>query len=226
VRARARLDPAALDGARAQPASRLVTSQRARVQRIVDAVVRLAEQGGFEGVRLREVADVSGVALGTLYKYFHSKEDVLLFALTAEIEKLEASMASDPPTSTNPLERLTEFFQRATRGLVRKPHLARAVLRSLAAGHHQTAARVARFHSRMTRMIVAALEGAPQPSSNGRGKRRAAVPARELSDLAFILQNVWFSSLVGWAGGLHNSRTVSEHVRTAAALMRIGDKEG
>ena len=60
----------------ASPAPKLVASQLRRMRRIVDAAVELAEQGGFEAVRLRDVAERSDVALGTLYKYFRSKEDI------------------------------------------------------------------------------------------------------------------------------------------------------
>jgi len=64
--------------------ARLATSQLRRVRRIVDAAVALAEEGGFDGVRLRDVAEASGVALGPLYKYFRSKEDLLLCAVNEE----------------------------------------------------------------------------------------------------------------------------------------------
>ncbi|MCP4004081.1 MAG: hypothetical protein GY725_07795, partial [bacterium] len=37
--------------------ARLVASQLKRMRRIVDAAVDLAEQGGFEAVRLRDVAE-------------------------------------------------------------------------------------------------------------------------------------------------------------------------
>ena len=38
----------------------------ARAQRIVETAIELAEKGGFEAVRLRDVAADAGVALGTL----------------------------------------------------------------------------------------------------------------------------------------------------------------
>jgi AcrR family transcriptional regulator len=168
------------------------------------------------------VAQESQVALGTLYKYFHSKEDILLLALTEEVERLERQMVADPLVGGTPLKRLTDFFQRATQGLTRKPHLARAVLRAIASGDRKTATKVSTFHERMTRMIHAAQRGsAPDLSLMGRA---ALGDARE-QQVAFLLQHVWFASLVGWAGGLHPVRTVSEQVRAAAALMRVGDRE-
>jgi AcrR family transcriptional regulator len=69
---------------------RLALSQLKRLRRIVDAAIALAEAGGFDAVKLRDVADASGVALGTLYKYFRSKEDVLLFAVNEDSEQLRS----------------------------------------------------------------------------------------------------------------------------------------
>jgi len=211
--------PSLRDGRRA---GGLGPNQRRRLRRILDAAVALAERGGFEAVRLRDVAQESQVALRTLYKYFHSKEDILLLALSEEVERLEAQMVAEPLTGGTSLKRLTDFFQRATQGLTRKPHLARAVLRAIASGDQNTAAKVATFHERMTRMIHAARRGtAPDLRVMGRA---TLGDARE-QQVASVLQHVWFASLVGWAGGLHPVRTVSEQVRAAAALMRAGNRE-
>ena len=140
---------------------------------IVDAAVALAAKGGFEGVRLRDVAEVSGVALGTLYKYFRSKEDILLFAVHEEAENLEAVMAARPARGETAAERLADFFQRATRGFTRRPNLARAVVRAIAVGEHDLAAKVAAFHLRMERMIVKALRGEALGPVRPRGRPRS-----------------------------------------------------
>lgn len=196
--------------------ARLAQSQLRRIRRIVDAAVALAEEGGFDGVRLRDVAESSDVALGTLYKYFRSKEDILLYALNEETERLEAVMTERPPRGATPVERVTEFFARATRGLVRRPRLARAVLRSIASGDHDTSIQVAGFHLRVSRMIVAALRGEPsdptQPLTAGYGTDRE-------QRIAVLLSHVWFAALVGWSGGLHPSKTVTERIRDAVTLI-------
>jgi len=201
--------------------ARLAASQLRRVRAIVDAAVALAEQGGFEGVRLRDVAEASGVALGTLYKYFRSKEDVLLFALQEEMEKLEAALAARPARGDDAVERVTDLFARATRGLTRRPNLARAALRAVAAGEPELAAKVAGFHLRTVRLVVASLRAEPAPRGGGAG---------ELGDerenaIASILDHVWFALLVGWAGGLHGTREVNERMRAAARLL-VGEPAG
>lgn len=204
--------PEAASEAHGQPGARLAASQLRRMRRIVDEAVRLAEKGGFEAVRLRDVAEASDVALGTLYKYFHSKEDILLFALSEEVERLEASVQARPPGGATPLQRISSFFRRATSAFVRRPDFARAVVRSIASSDPDHTAKVAGFHLRMTRLILAALDGSPvgAPGELGRERQRR---------LAGVLQHVWFSALVGWAGGLHPARGVAEQVEIAAALM-------
>jgi AcrR family transcriptional regulator len=191
------------------------------MRRIVDSAVDLAEQGGFQAVRLRDVAARSGVALGTLYKYFRSKEDLLLFALSEEIARLEAGIAARLPAARKPLPRVVDFFARATRGFARKPRFARAVLRAMATGDRETALKIAGVQLRITRLILAALRAtppdlaAPLDDSAGNARERA---------IGLTLQNVWFASLIGWSVGLHDEGTVVAHVRAAAELILKRDR--
>jgi AcrR family transcriptional regulator len=187
-----------------------------RMRRIVDAAVDLAERGGFEAVRLRDVAEQSDVALGTLYKYFRSKEDILLFALNEEVERHETTLRDRPETSGTPQQRVVEFFRRSTRALARRPQLARAMVRAMAAGDSDTVMKLASLQLRIARLVIATLRGeapdltAPLDPPTGTAHEQA---------IAQVLMNTWFSSLVGWAAGLHPERTVTEHVRTAAELV-------
>ncbi|MFQ5479036.1 MAG: TetR/AcrR family transcriptional regulator [Candidatus Binatia bacterium] len=190
-----------------------------RALRIVDTAIALAERGGFEAVRLRDVAAEAGVALGTLYRHFRSKEDLLVAALAREVSRLENHMEKRPATGRDPLERVTAFFAAATRGLCQKPKLAQAVLRSVASSDHELTEQVSRFHGRVTAMVEKALAGddlnsTETPSAGG-----------EFS-VALILQHVWFASLVGWAGGLHDQKTVTAKVRVAADLLLRGQAKG
>jgi AcrR family transcriptional regulator len=196
----------------------LAASQLRRLRRIVDSAVRLAEKGGFEGVRLRDVAEASDVALGTLYKYFRNKEDILLFALTEQVARIEKNMELAPTAGTSPLERCENFFRSSTLGLTQRPQFARAVLRSMASGDPDITVQIAGFHLRVTRLIIAAMRGeridAASPVTAGFGTERE-------HQVAFMLMNVWYSSLAGWAGGLHAPEVVWQHVRTAASLMSV-----
>ena len=202
-----------------------------RARRIVDTAIELAEKGGFEAVRLRDVAAEADVALGTLYRYFRSKEDMLIAALSSEVESLEARIATRPMSGDSPLERVDAFFRAATKGLMRRPRLARAILRAAASGDHELAEKVAAFHSRMSAMILAAMHGRPiaaEAVGAGNGNRAAqATPAATADELAVaaLLQHIWFSCLIGWAGGLMGQNEVIERMSTAAALLTRATQE-
>src|SRR5271156_5369766 len=110
-----------------------------RRDKILDVAVALAEQGGFENVRQRDVAAHAGVALGTLYKRFRSKEEILCAALEREAEALERRMELKPALGKTSVERVGSFFQAITRGMLRKPGFARAVIRAMASGEEGVA---------------------------------------------------------------------------------------
>jgi len=190
-----------------------------RSRRIVETAVELAEKGGFEAVRLRDVASHAGVALGTLYRRFRSKEDLLLAALEREVFEHEQLLNRGLSRGDTPLERLTSFFQGITQALCRKPNLARALIRAVATGEPELTQKVAAFHTRIEALIAAALRGdaAADPS--------LAISEEERS-LAYTLQLVWFASLVGWAAGLHGLTAVAEQTQVAAELMLRGAEKG
>lgn len=190
-----------------------------RARRIVDTAIDLAEKGGFEAVRLRDVAAEADVALGTLYRYFRSKEDLLIAALTSEVEGLEARLQARPMPGDTPLERVDSFFRAATRGLMRRPRLARAILRAAASGDHELAEKVAAFHSRVSAMILAAMHGSlSAETGDADAAKHPAATADELA-VAALLQHIWFSCLIGWGGGLMNQNEVIERMGTATSLL-------
>ncbi|WP_183407825.1 TetR/AcrR family transcriptional regulator [Nocardioides marmoriginsengisoli] len=51
-------------------------SQQNRYERVLLATISLARGGGYEAVQMRDVADRSGVALGTVYTYFQSRDNL------------------------------------------------------------------------------------------------------------------------------------------------------
>ena len=188
-----------------------------RAERIVQSAMLLADQGGFQAVRLRDVAAHSGVALGTLYSRFRSKEDILVAALDAETMKFETLLGQYPVIGDTPSERVRHFFTLATRALFARPNFARAVLRSVSSGVPEVAEKVVRFHQRITNLIVTAMRGtAPlsfatsEPCSEAEGQ------------VGFLLQQIWFAALVGWMGGVQDEETIVEHMASAADILIKG----
>jgi AcrR family transcriptional regulator len=195
-----------------------------RARRIVETAVELAEKGGFEAVRLRDVASHAEVALGTLYRRFRSKEDLLIAAFELETGELELRFARRPPRGEDAIERVSTFFGQATRGLLRRPNLARALLKAAAGGDADLAKRTAAFHGRMHAMVVASIRGTNGTEDVPAESEREEPDADERA-LAHALTRLWFSLLVGWSGGLHGQATVIEEMGESVELMLLGAEQ-
>jgi len=193
-----------------------------RARRIVETAVELAEEGGFEAVRLRDVAAHAGVALGTLYRRFDSKEDLLVAALAMETRNLERRFAQRPPEGEGELERVSGFFALVARAMLRRPNLARALLKAGASGDPGLSKKMAAYHEHIERMIVMSLRGELCEGEDGLVDPVAS--SREMR-IAEALNHIWFSLLVGWSGGLHTQSAMLEKMESLAALVLRGARD-
>lgn len=103
----------------------LTQSQIARQERMLDVATRLAAAGGFDAVQMRTVALDADVALGTLYRYFPSKEQLYATVLVEwsagfPTARRDASGDSDE-------ERLRITLHRAVRAYERRPTFYRLI---------------------------------------------------------------------------------------------------
>src|SRR5271170_1848558 len=192
---------------------------KGRRNKILDVAVDLAEEGGFDNVRQRDVAANAGVALGTLYKDFRSKEDLLSAALEREAEHLERKMEDNPAKGDTPLTRVLYVFQLMTKALTKKPNYARAVMRAMASGVPEVASNVSGYQSRVNGMLIAAMRGVGRL---GYTELTSSPPTEQESTLSFLLQQLWFASLVGWAAGLFDQSAIVEQLRVAGELLTRG----
>lgn len=183
-----------------------------RARRIIESTIELAEEGGFEAVRLRDVAARADVAMGTLYRRFHSKEDLLAAALEQETRMMEDRVRQRPPKGGTASERAVGFFVFATRGMLRRPNLSRAMLRAAAAGEPALARKVGLFHGMMRRMIVGALRGKPVLPED------ETMTARE-ELIGDVLNQIWFAVMIGWSGGLESQASINERMRASVELV-------
>jgi AcrR family transcriptional regulator len=190
-----------------------------RRDKILDVAVALAEEGGFENVRQRDVAANAGVALGTLYKRFRSKEEILCAALEREAEALERRMEMKPAVGKTHVDRIGSFFNTITRGMLKKPRFARAVIRAMASGEEGVTKTVASYQGRITGLIIAAMRGVGRLTFTDASEK--PVTEKEVK-LAFLLQQLWFASLVGWSAGLVGQNDVIEQIKDAAGLLSRG----
>ncbi len=133
--------------------STLTQSQQERRDRMLEATAELAQQGGWDAVQMREVAQRSDVALGTLYRYFPSKEFLLVSVMLSDIEGLADRLAVRPPEGEDPVERVIDVLRRANRALQREPQVTIAMIRALVSGNQDIAPAVLQTRLMMRRII-------------------------------------------------------------------------
>ena len=190
----------------AAPAETETAAQRARRERILTATLALAARGGYDAVQMREVAERSEVALGTLYRYFPSKVHLLVSAMASEVDRLSARLQKRQAPGETRAERVSFVLERSTRSLQREPLLTEAMIRAMMAADTTVAAEVAYIRTSMTDLIVQAMRGGEE--------------AREHDvDLAAILQDVWFARQIAWLGGRVAASDVWRDIRVAIDLV-------
>jgi AcrR family transcriptional regulator len=60
--------------------------------RLYPAVLRLLSQNDFHQVNVRTISRESGVSIGTIYKYFESKEDLVCTILEEHVQKIQVKL--------------------------------------------------------------------------------------------------------------------------------------
>jgi len=107
--------------------SQMTDAQRVRRARIIDAALALSRRRPFEQIQMKDVAEASGVALGTMYQYFSSKDHLFAEALAHWGELLGGNVAARPLAGDDPAARLTEVLHRSIRAFEQQPNLAKLV---------------------------------------------------------------------------------------------------
>ncbi len=186
----------------------LTRAQQARRQRVVDAAMSLALEGGYDAVQMRDVAARADVAMGTVYRYFTSKDHLLAAALVHWVGQLDVRLAQAPAEGESPAERVIDSLDRALRAMGRQPHLVAAVFTALASPDPAAIECQQQVSVLMERIITRAI-GEPRPP--------------DLSDRARILGHVWYSALVGWVNGWSNMSRVHDELAVAVGLLLPSD---
>jgi TetR/AcrR family transcriptional regulator, cholesterol catabolism regulator len=193
----------------ADPASPpLSTNQAARRQRIVDAALALLEASEYERIQVRDVADEASVALGTLYRYFSSKEHLFGEVLVQWAATLGTSITRRPLAGTDRAARLEEALHRSVRAFERRPQLAKLVSRLQVSDDPAAAEVLSRLGGATNDVYLRVLEDLD-----------AGVAAR----IVRVADAVLDSSLRAWSAGRLPIREVYRSLSDAVALLLPAD---
>ena len=110
------------------PAKKLTPLQTQRRERILQAVRDQLEAGGYDGVSMRDLAELANVSPTTLYNLFESKDTLILTALTDLLGRLNTRVRQAKLTG---LARILLNADVVAQQIVATPHYAEAMARLL-----------------------------------------------------------------------------------------------
>ena len=182
----------------------MTRSQLARRTRVIEAALELASEGGYDAVQMRDVAATASVALGTIYRYFTSKDHLLAAALVEWSGDLQKRLAERPPRGDTTADRVVDVVRRAHRSMERNPRLAAALITAVTAPDPT----IAEYQQQMMAVLRDVLS---LPMGDVDEERRQGV--------LHVLTHVWFSTLLHWVNGWYGPGQVGDELELAARLL-------
>jgi AcrR family transcriptional regulator len=123
----------------------MTSRQLVRRAKIIEAVIDLIGEVGAEAVQMRDVAQRSGVALATVYRYFSSKDHLLAAALEDWQKRLVSVL---------------DYLRRALRAFHHNPEMTALMLQTLTSADPEARAAIDQMNRTNAEMFDELLEGA------------------------------------------------------------------
>ena len=92
--------------------------------RILDAAVQVFAEKGFYNSKVSEIAHVAGVADGTIYLYFKSKDDLLISLFEDRMAEVNATVRAALASTDEPVGRLRAVVERHLALIAQHPAVA------------------------------------------------------------------------------------------------------
>jgi AcrR family transcriptional regulator len=100
-------------------------------ERLLTAAQELIEEGGYSAASVVAIADRAGVAAGTLYRHFNSKEELFVEVFRTvcdrEVQAMRAAAERMPETASH-VDRLVRVLSTFAERALRRPRLAWALI--------------------------------------------------------------------------------------------------
>ncbi len=182
----------------------LTPNQAARRQRVVDAATKLAAEGGYDAVQMRDVAQEAGVALGTIYRYFASKDHLLAACQVEFARGVQQRLAERPARGDTAADRVVDVLRRATRRTEAEPLLMAAMVTAISSPDPAVSP-----CQREVTAVMGALLAEPMRD----------VDPQLRDGIVRTLSHVWYSALLGWVNCWATVGAVGDELESAARLL-------
>jgi len=179
-------------------------SQFARRERIVKVALDLLVNADYEKIQMKDVAEASDVALGTVYRYFTSKEHLFAAVQLEWVKSLHRQILRRPPTGQSNLERLSQVLHKSVRAFQIQPQFYRVLL-VLEVAKDPFAKELFEVMSRETEATY--------------GESLSGVDPKTASDLLGVVLAVLGAELRSWVLGRQSIDEVKQNIDAALSLL-------
>ena len=194
------------------PATPSTPAQRDRYQRMVQAATAMLASGGEDALQMKELAERAVVSLATLYRYFPSKDHLLLAISQSRYENALRRVSSEPPRGATLQERVTNHLLREFRAEQRDQRLTAALTRGLTDTRPEYTAvigKIQQLHLQVLEYVATA--GGPVDDQLRRKLR--------------IVVDVFGAATTRWLAGVSSAAEARFEIRVGCYLLREKDVE-
>jgi TetR/AcrR family transcriptional regulator, cholesterol catabolism regulator len=194
------------------PATPSTPAQRDRYQRMLQAATAMLASGGEDALQMKELAERAAVSLATLYRYFPSKDHLLLAISQSRYENAFRQISSEPARGATVQERVTNLLLREFRAEQRDQRLTAALVRVLSdtrAEYAPVIAETQRLHLRVIEHVAMA----------------GGAVDDELRRRLRIVTDVLGAATGRWLAGVSSAAEARFEIRVGCYLLRETDKE-
>jgi TetR/AcrR family transcriptional regulator, cholesterol catabolism regulator len=192
------------------PATPATPTQQARYDRVIAAAAEALSAGGQEAVQMKDLAQRAGVSLATLYRYFPSKDYVLLAVSLARYQDAARKVLAEVPQGETVRERVANHMMREFRAQQREQRLTAALTQVLTDTRRSYSAvieTVEHLHLRILRHVAAA--GGPL--------------SEQQQKLLPIVIDIFSSATRRWLAGAYSPAEAKFQIKAGCQLLELPD---
>jgi TetR/AcrR family transcriptional regulator, cholesterol catabolism regulator len=193
------------------PAAPSTRAQQARYDRVIAAAAEALSAGGQEAMEMKDLAQRAGVSLATLYRYFPSKDYVLLAVSLARYQEAARKVFAEVPRGDTVRERVANHLMREFRAHQREQHLAAALTQVMAENRRSYSSMIEtteHLHLQILRHVAAG--GGPL--------------SEQQQKLLPIVKDIFSAATRRWLAGACSPAEVKFQIEAGCQLLELPDE--
>ena len=184
--------------------------QQARYDRVIAAATEILSEGGQEAVQMKDLAQRAEVSLATLYRYFPSKDYVLLAVALSRYQAALRLVSGEEPRGVTVRDRVFAHLMREFRAEQRNQRLTAALTAALTGG------------GRSYSSIIEAVE-----HTHWQIIRHVAAGGGTLTEqqekLLMVVLDIAGAAVRRWVAGIYSVAEVEAQVEIGCQLLELPD---